>query len=62
MSEQVRPVTAYEVNSVLRQLRELAERSRDNRQQMFHFVLGTCAESLEDNMAALADMESDNHG
>jgi hypothetical protein len=50
MSEPTGPVSMAEACEVLDQLRELARRSRDNKQRLFHFTFSTCAESLDDNL------------
>jgi hypothetical protein len=59
MSEPTGPVSMAESREVLDQLRQLAERSRENKQRLFHFTFSTCAESLDDNLWMAAEFSAD---
>ncbi|MGN6236987.1 hypothetical protein [Dyella sp.] len=59
LSEHAGPVTLTEVQAVVDQLRELAQRSAENGQQMFHFVFSLGADSLADNLDAASDLDDE---
>lgn len=61
MTECTGPVSYAETQAIVTQLRDLAVRAESNRQRVFHFVLAVGAESLQDNLDQLADMEEDSH-
>lgn len=59
LSDHAGPVTLTDAQAVVELLRELAHRSAENGQQMFHFVFSVGAESLADNLHAASDLDDE---
>jgi hypothetical protein len=57
--ESTGPVTYAETQAIAAQLRELSARAAEHGQQLFHFVLCTASESLNDNLETVLEMEAD---
>jgi hypothetical protein len=58
MTDSIGPVTEAEAQAIAAQLSELSARAAEHGQRLFHFVLSTASESLNDNLEMVLEIEA----